>query len=96
MTAIRTKAFKSGNSVAVRLPRALGIEEGAALIIEPQEGGLNIRHDKGGSMAELVEALRRLPKPKGGWKRMPIDVPERESWADREDRPNAKAGRSWR
>ena len=31
---VRSKAFKSGNSVAVRLPRSFGIEAGADLTLE--------------------------------------------------------------
>jgi len=35
---IHTKAFKSGNSVAVRLPKALGVEAGTELVVREDEG----------------------------------------------------------
>ena len=34
-----TKCFKSGNSVAVRLPKGLGVVEGDELVIVPHAGG---------------------------------------------------------
>jgi antitoxin VapB len=35
----KTKVFKSGNSVAVRLPKALGLAEGDELVIVPHTDG---------------------------------------------------------
>lgn len=37
-----TKAFKSGNSVAVRLPKALGVEAGTELVVRDEDGRLVI------------------------------------------------------
>lgn len=37
------KSFKSGNSVAIRVPAALGVEPDREWIITEHEGGLNIR-----------------------------------------------------
>lgn len=34
----KTKVFKSGNSVALRLPKALGIKEGTEMILREQHG----------------------------------------------------------
>lgn len=34
----RAKVFKSGNSVALRLPKALGLKEGAEMVLR-EEGG---------------------------------------------------------
>jgi antitoxin VapB len=34
-----TKTFKSGNSVAVRIPKALGIKEGEEVVIAPHPDG---------------------------------------------------------
>jgi antitoxin VapB len=34
----RAKVFKSGNSVALRLPKALGVEEGVEMLVR-EEGG---------------------------------------------------------
>ena len=35
---IRAKTFKSGNSVALRLPKALGIEEGVEMRVREEQG----------------------------------------------------------
>ena len=35
----KTKTFKSGNSVALRLPKALGILEGEDMILSPHKDG---------------------------------------------------------
>ena len=34
----RAKVFKSGNSLALRLPRALGLEEGTEMILREERG----------------------------------------------------------
>ena len=36
--AIRAKTFKSGNSVALRLPKALGIKEGVEMTVREEQG----------------------------------------------------------
>lgn len=80
MTRVHTKAFKSGNSVAVRLPRAMGVREGDELVLERQVDGVSIRAVAKGSMAQLVDTLRNMPNPPDGWTRLPADIPERETW----------------
>jgi antitoxin VapB len=35
---IRAKTFKSGNSVALRLPKALGIKEGIEMTVREEQG----------------------------------------------------------
>jgi antitoxin VapB len=47
----RAKVFKSGNSVALRLPKALGLKEGAEMRI--------LREDRAGFTVEPVEPPRR-------------------------------------
>jgi antitoxin VapB len=47
----RAKVFKSGNSVALRLPKALGLKEGDEMMI--------VREDKSGFKVEPVAAPRR-------------------------------------
>jgi antitoxin VapB len=34
----RAKVFKSGNSLALRLPKALGLEEGAEMLLREEQG----------------------------------------------------------
>ena len=38
MKEYRAKVFKSGNSVALRLPKALGLKEGAEMIVREDRG----------------------------------------------------------
>lgn len=45
-----TKTFKSGNSVAVRLPKALGVEPGVEMIV---------REERGRYIVEPVEATQK-------------------------------------
>ena len=47
----RAKVFKSGNSVALRLPKALGLKEGDEMMI--------VREDKLGFKVEPVAAPKR-------------------------------------
>src|SRR3546814_8833673 len=35
---LRAKVFKSGNSVALRLPKALGLEAGAEMVVREEHG----------------------------------------------------------
>ena len=49
-----TKAFKSGNSVAVRLPKELGIVEGMELVVGRNGTTVTIRPKRKGTMADLV------------------------------------------
>jgi antitoxin VapB len=77
MSAI-TKAFKSGNSVAVRLPKETGIEAGAELEIDSRSDGVLIRRRAKHSGRDLIEALAKLPKPKTRMKRVRIEFPKRQ------------------
>lgn len=55
-----TKIFKSGNSLAVRLPRDIAFEEGTEVVVRRQGGSLVVtplRLD----MAALVSRLRGAP-----------------------------------
>lgn len=47
---IRAKTFKSGNSVALRLPKALGIKEGTEM---------RVREERGRYVVEPVEPERK-------------------------------------
>jgi len=47
---IRAKTFKSGNSVALRLPKALGIKEGVEM---------KVREEQGRYVVEPVEQARK-------------------------------------
>ena len=77
MGVIETKAFKSGNSVAVRLPRELGIKAGDELVIEQSGAGAVITRKPKMTTREMIDALRKLPRPKTIQVREPIEFPER-------------------
>ncbi len=45
---IRAKTFKSGNSVALRLPKALGIKEGIEMTVREEQGRYVVEPVKAG------------------------------------------------
>jgi antitoxin VapB len=47
---VRSRTFKSGNSVALRLPKALGIKEGTEM---------TVREEQGRYVVEPVEPLKK-------------------------------------
>lgn len=63
----RAKVFKSGNSVALRLPKALGLKEGEEMRI--------VREDRAGFKVEPVEQPRRKIDLTGIWGIMPDAQP---------------------
>ena len=82
MIAVSSKTFKSGNSVALRLPRALGIGADVEMRIEKDGDALIVRpaRDAAAEKAKvrrLVEALQALPAPGEIEKREPIEFPDR-------------------
>lgn len=48
---VRSRTFKSGNSVALRLPKALGIKEGTEM---------TVREEQGHYVVEPVEPARKM------------------------------------
>jgi antitoxin VapB len=82
MNAVNSKTFRSGNSIALRLPRALGIaadiemrieQEGEALVVRPARSPAAEK----AKLRRLIEALDALPAPGEIAKREPIEFPER-------------------
>jgi len=79
---VNSKVFKTGNSVAVRLPKALALPEGTAVTIERRGRQIIITEafdpaEEKRKLMELVAALDALPKPPYIEKREPIEFPER-------------------
>ena len=78
---VRAKTFKSGNSVALRLPKALGIKEGVEM---------KVREERGRYVVEPVEAPRRKIDLTGiagsvhGIRRLPFEEKSRD-WPARSD-----------
>jgi antitoxin VapB len=82
MNAVNSKTFKSGNSVALRLPRALGIAADVEMRIEKEGDALVVRPARDAAkekakVRRLVEALEALPAPGEIQPREPIEFPER-------------------
>ncbi|MBV9881870.1 MAG: AbrB/MazE/SpoVT family DNA-binding domain-containing protein [Sphingomonadaceae bacterium] len=82
MNAISSRTFKSGNSIALRLPRALGIGADVEMQIERNGDVLIVRRLKDPAeekrrLREMVAELESLPKPPSVQEREPIEFPER-------------------
>jgi antitoxin VapB len=82
MGIIDTRIFKSGNSMAVRLPKELGFEEGMAVQIERDGTGVTVRPtvdadaERRKVEAFVAEMLALGPVGVVG-PREPIDIPDR-------------------
>lgn len=82
MNAVNSKTFKSGNSVAVRLPKEVAFAPDMPVVIERKGDTLTIRPavdpaEEKRKLAEFIAALRALPKPLEVEKREPIEFPDR-------------------
>jgi antitoxin VapB len=80
----RAKVFKSGNSVALRLPKGLGIEEGAEM---------NIREERGRFIVERKGELKRkfdVSKIWGIMPDFPLQTAEDRTFEEREFDWNGK------
>lgn len=74
---LRTRAFKSGNSQAVRIPAELAYSDTDMDLEISRLGDVITIFPARNSMSEVVAALRRMPKPRSVEKRQPIQVPVR-------------------
>lgn len=72
-----SRTFKSGNSVAVRLPKDLGIEAGEELLIERSGHMVILRPKPKMTPAELIAELRKIGAPATPTKRQKIVFPKR-------------------
>jgi antitoxin VapB len=82
MGVIETKTFKSGNSVAVRLPKVVELEAGAPIRITygPRSITITPIEDPAAGkkrVADFIAAMRALPKPPYIEEREPIEFPDR-------------------
>lgn len=81
----RTKSFKSGNSVAIRLPKALGFAEGDEVVFVPhsdgtysfwkEDDGLKVLMSLYGSMSPgfMKEGRGDIEQDDRDWDRDPVD-----------------------
>ena len=77
MTEVSSKTFKSGNSTAVRLPKELAVAPGTEVTIRKVGDTLTITPKPKKTVADLIRALERLPKPSSPFKRERIEFPKR-------------------
>jgi len=82
MSVHETRTFKSGNSVALRLPKGLAIGPDERMVIERNGDVLTLRRLKDPAeerrkLRELVEALRAIGRSGEFEKREPIEFPDR-------------------
>lgn len=81
----RAKVFKSGNSLALRLPKELGMKEGATMVV---------REERAGFVVEPEDAPRKKLDVSSFWgKAKGLKLPERR---DFDERPSTIAARTAR
>lgn len=74
----RAKVFKSGNSVALRLPKALGVVEGTEMVLREEHGRYTFEPvEKPKRKIDLTGIYGSIP----GLSRQPFDHKNR-SWSD--------------
>ena len=81
-TPIHTRTFKSGNSVAVRLPKTFAIPADTEVVLEKAGDRVTIRLARDEVEArrrfhEWLDMLKALPRPPAVETREPIDFPDR-------------------
>ncbi len=79
---VHTRTFKSGNSVAVRLPSGFAIPAGTDVELDKADGVVTIRvtqdaAEEKARMLQWLDELKALPKPPRVQKREPILFPKR-------------------
>lgn len=82
MNAVSSKTFKSGNSVALRLPKALAIGPDIEMTIEKNGDVLTIRPvldpaEEKRKLLAFLDDLAALPRPPSVQEREPFEFPER-------------------
>lgn len=53
----RAKIFRSGNSVALRLPKALGLQEGTEMILREDKGEFRLRPAEAGPRKFAIDKV---------------------------------------
>jgi antitoxin VapB len=74
---VDSKTFKSGNSEALRLPKEVALGPNVEVTIRKVGDTLTISPKRKKTVAGLIAALERLPKPDKPWKRERIIFPDR-------------------
>ena len=72
-----TRAFKSGNSQAIRIPAEIAYEDASLELTIERFGDTLVITPTRQSLSEAVAALRAMPKPSEIERREPIEIPDR-------------------
>jgi antitoxin VapB len=78
------KVFKSGNSLALRLPKELGLKEGSTMVLREEHTGYHF---------EPEEAPKRKLDVNGFWGKAPWLKPLPPELREFEERPSARSAR---
>jgi antitoxin VapB len=78
------KVFKSGNSLALRLPKELGLREGSTMVLREEHTGYHF---------EPEEAPKRKLDVSGFWGKAPWLKPLPPELREFEERPSARSSR---
>ena len=73
-----TRAFKSGNSQAIRIPAELAYEDMSVELSITRQGDVIVIAPARPSMKDVVAELRAMPKPSSIEVYEPIELPDRE------------------
>ena len=76
MTVAKTSTFRSGNSEAIRLPKAVAFGEGVELVIV-RSGDVLTLYPAATSIPEMIARLKALPVPPSIEERGDEELPER-------------------
>ena len=76
MTVAKTSTFRSGNSEAIRLPKAVAFGEGVELVIV-RSGDVLTLYPAATSVPEMIARLKALPVPPSIEERDDEELPER-------------------
>jgi antitoxin VapB len=76
MPIVRTRAFRNGNSEALRLPEGFAFGEGVELVIV-RSGDVMTIYPAAMAMLEMIKRLRSLPPPSTIEQRDEDELPER-------------------
>ncbi len=72
-----TRAFKSGNSQAVRIPAEIAYDDTNVELSIERYGDVIVITPVRQSLNEMVEALRAMPKPSQVERYEPMELPDR-------------------
>jgi antitoxin VapB len=72
-----TRAFKSGNSQAVRIPAELAYDDTSVDLTISRLGDVIVIAPARASMKDAIAKLRAIPKPPSVEVREPIEMPDR-------------------